>query len=181
MTSLPDKPLNHLNSGLVTSILRFVIFTRGSAIKDGTWSATELMIWSLIEPNVYLISACLPAMRPLLTLCFGDENSRLGTRRKYGSSRYNSNLKSSTGGSSGGFPSSASKQARPGPSLPFNNPFDSALYGDEIQLVSVAEKDVEGRYEEESIDRDRIVVQKGMDVVVNDAKSLDGRRAGPGN
>lgn len=179
MTSLPDKPLNHLNSGLVTSILRFVIFTRGNAIKDGTWSATELMIWSLIEPNIYLISACLPAMRPLLSLFFGDENSRLGSRRKYGSSRYKSNPNSSTGGSSGAFQSSASKQARPDPGLPFSNPFDSALYGDEIQLVSVAEKDVEGRYEEESIDRDGIVVQKGMDVVVNNAKSLDGRRAGP--
>lgn len=120
------------------------------------------MIWSIIEPNVYLISACLPAMRPILNLFFGDENSRLGSRRKYGSSGHSSNLKPSPG-SHGGFPSgSSSKPVRPGPSSEFGNPFDSALYGDEIHLVSVAEKDVEGlgdvRYSPES---DQIRVQKG--------------------
>lgn len=146
--------------------MRFVIFTRGSAIKDGTWSATELMIWSIIEPNVYLISACLPAMRPILTIFFGDENSRLGSRRKYGSSRSSSNLKPSAG-SLGGFPNGATPVRQEAGSSSLNNPFDSALYGDEIQLVSVVEGDVEGVQERGSPRSDQIRVEKGVDVVVN--------------
>lgn len=131
------------------------------------------MVWSIIEPNVYLISACLPAMRPLLTLLFGDESPR------YGSSRYSSNLKQSTGslgGLSGGL-SGGPKAARPGPDLPFTNPFDSALYGDEIQLVSVAEKDVESDWE--ACLQDQIHVHKGVNVVVDNTGSIDRERAGP--
>lgn len=160
-------------SGLVTSVLRFVIFTRGNAIKDGTWETTELMIWSIIEPNVYLISACLPAMRPILSLAFGDEGS------KYGSSRYSSNLKPSgatSSGTSGGF-SGGPKASRPGQKMPFSNPFDAALYGDEIQLVSVAEKDVEA--DRGACSDDQIHVHKDMNVVINGARIVEGERAGP--
>lgn len=60
------------------------------------------------------------------------------------------------------------------------NPFDNALYGDEIQLVSVAEKDVEGASDEGSPRRDQIRVQKGVDVTVDRAREFDGiGRAGP--
>lgn len=159
------------NSGLVTSILRFIIFTRGNAIKDGTWSCTKLMIWSIIEPNVYLISACLLAMRPLLTRFFGDDGSK-----KYGSSGYSSNLKPSAG-SAGGF--SGAKAAGNGQNLPFSNPFDCALYGDEIQLVSRAEKDSET--DRSGYLHDQIHVQKDMNVSVleDTPKSWHDRRAGP--
>lgn len=133
------------------------------------------MIWSIIEPNVYLISACLLAMRPLLSLVFGDESSRYGSRKKYDSSRYSSNLKpsiSSLGGFSGG-----PKAARSGPSSSFKTPFDSALYGDEIQLVSVAEKDVET--DREACMQDQIHVHKDMNIVVDNAGSIDRERPGP--
>jgi len=52
--------------GLATSILRFSnFFQGGSAVEDGTWSSVDLMIWTLVEPNVYLIAACLPTYRPI--------------------------------------------------------------------------------------------------------------------
>ena len=55
-----------MNSGLATSILRFDSFFKGNAFSDGTWSSVNLMTWSLVEPDVYLIAACLPTYRPLL-------------------------------------------------------------------------------------------------------------------
>ncbi|TEY28882.1 hypothetical protein BOTCAL_0994g00010 [Botryotinia calthae] len=51
--------------GLATSILRFDSFFKGSALSDGTWSSVDLMTWTLVEPDVYLIAACLPTYRPL--------------------------------------------------------------------------------------------------------------------
>ena len=53
-------------SGLATSILRFTSFFHGSAVEDGTWGSVDLMTWTIIEPDVYLIAACLPTYRPLL-------------------------------------------------------------------------------------------------------------------
>ncbi|KAJ5854278.1 hypothetical protein N7534_006821 [Penicillium rubens] len=54
--------------GLAASIVRFVMFGMTSVVVDGTWSSVDLMTWTLVEPNVYLISACLPMCRPLYTL-----------------------------------------------------------------------------------------------------------------
>lgn len=54
------------SSGLVTSIIRFVMFFRNNAVADGTWTAVDLETWTQIEPGVYLISACLMTYRPLL-------------------------------------------------------------------------------------------------------------------
>jgi hypothetical protein len=52
--------------GLATSILRFDSFFKGNAVADGTWASVDLMTWTLVEPDVYLIAACLPTYRPLL-------------------------------------------------------------------------------------------------------------------
>ncbi|TVY80878.1 hypothetical protein LSUE1_G005420 [Lachnellula suecica] len=54
--------------GLATSIVRFISFFRGDVIRDGTWSSVDLMIWTVVEPAVYLIAACLPTYRPLLII-----------------------------------------------------------------------------------------------------------------
>lgn len=53
-------------SGLVTSIIRFTTFFQKNSFVDGTWSATDLIIWTQVETGVYLISACLMTYRPLL-------------------------------------------------------------------------------------------------------------------
>ncbi|KAF2475277.1 uncharacterized protein BDR25DRAFT_382215 [Lindgomyces ingoldianus] len=52
--------------GLVTSIIRFAIFFDVSALKDGTFVSAELATWSLVEPGIYLLAACLPTLRPLV-------------------------------------------------------------------------------------------------------------------
>jgi len=52
--------------GLITSVVRFTTFFRKNSFVDGTWSAIDLIIWTQIEPGVYLICACLPTWRPLL-------------------------------------------------------------------------------------------------------------------
>lgn len=53
-------------SGLVTSIIRFAAFFQRNSFTDGTWAAVDLIIWTQVEPGVYLISACLMTFRPLL-------------------------------------------------------------------------------------------------------------------
>ena len=52
-------------SGTAFSILRFASFFRGSAVADGTWDSVDLIYWTIIEPGVYLIAACLPTFRPV--------------------------------------------------------------------------------------------------------------------
>ncbi|KAF3003828.1 hypothetical protein G7054_g5470 [Neopestalotiopsis clavispora] len=54
------------NIGLITSILRFVAFYNKSSFIDPTYSGVELIIWTVCEPGVYLIAACLVVYRPLL-------------------------------------------------------------------------------------------------------------------
>ncbi|CAG8955434.1 hypothetical protein HYFRA_00010299, partial [Hymenoscyphus fraxineus] len=51
--------------GLAASIIRFDSFFHGDAIADGTWTVA-LPIWTMVEPNIYLIAACLVTYNPLL-------------------------------------------------------------------------------------------------------------------
>ena len=53
--------------GFVASILRFVTYFKVDLLSDVTYNSGQLVLWTIIEPGMYLISACLPAMRPLLT------------------------------------------------------------------------------------------------------------------
>ncbi|KAI1744666.1 hypothetical protein F4680DRAFT_405694 [Xylaria scruposa] len=52
--------------GLVASILRFISFFQTNSFTDATYNAVELIIWTLAEPGIYLISASLLMLRPLL-------------------------------------------------------------------------------------------------------------------
>ncbi|POS74215.1 integral membrane protein [Diaporthe helianthi] len=52
--------------GLISSILRFVTFSNNNSFIDATWNAVELIIWTIAEPGIYLIAACLITLRPLL-------------------------------------------------------------------------------------------------------------------
>ncbi|KAL5398759.1 hypothetical protein PMIN06_009006 [Paraphaeosphaeria minitans] len=65
--------------GLVASILRFHTFFVTNSFTDGTYDAVELIIWTVAEPGIYLISACLLTYRPLL--------ERVGKSRLFGSFR----------------------------------------------------------------------------------------------
>lgn len=72
------------DSGLVASIIRFNMFNLHT-LSDGTWASAKLAIWSLVEPGVYLIAACLPSFRPVISslskyissnISFKDKKSR---------------------------------------------------------------------------------------------------------
>ncbi|CAG8955350.1 hypothetical protein HYFRA_00011334 [Hymenoscyphus fraxineus] len=52
--------------GLVSSIIRFKNFSASDAISDGTMASAELMIWTIVEPGMCLIAACLLRFKPLL-------------------------------------------------------------------------------------------------------------------
>ncbi|TVY14251.1 hypothetical protein LARI1_G007784 [Lachnellula arida] len=52
--------------GLITSILRFAAFYKKSSFLDPTYDGVELGIWTVCEPGVYLMAACLIVYRPLL-------------------------------------------------------------------------------------------------------------------
>ncbi|KAI2642230.1 hypothetical protein GGS21DRAFT_501572 [Xylaria nigripes] len=52
--------------GLVASILRFYSFYNTNSFIDATFNATELIVWTIAEPGIYLISASLLVLRPLL-------------------------------------------------------------------------------------------------------------------
>ncbi|KAJ0115015.1 hypothetical protein J7T55_001422 [Diaporthe amygdali] len=52
--------------GLIASILRFVAFSNTNSFIDATFNAVELIIWTVAEPGIYLIAACLMTYRPLL-------------------------------------------------------------------------------------------------------------------
>ena len=52
--------------GLIASAFRLGTFFRNDASTDGTFASVELMSWTIIEPGIYLVAACLPALRPLI-------------------------------------------------------------------------------------------------------------------
>lgn len=109
------------------------------------------MIWSIIEPNVYLISACLPTMRPILAQVFGHSES--------------SDYEYDTGyrNKSGSLPNANSNPAAQ--NRAFDPRFDPGLYGDEVHLVSVAVKGSDTSMEQSL--NDQIHVQREVGVSSN--------------
>ncbi|KAI9640226.1 hypothetical protein NHQ30_011464 [Ciborinia camelliae] len=71
--------------GMITSIVRCVEFFSHDPLEDGTWSGVTFLYWSIIEPAVYLIAACLPCYRPLLKPFGRKVAGTLGARAKSGS------------------------------------------------------------------------------------------------
>ncbi|KNG82299.1 hypothetical protein ANOM_008702, partial [Aspergillus nomiae NRRL 13137] len=69
--------------GMITSIIRCVAFFQHDPLEDGTWASVTFVNWSIFEPGVYLLAACLPCYRPLIkALC---------RRRPRGSPDYSAN------------------------------------------------------------------------------------------
>ena len=52
--------------GMIGAIIRFVLFMRTNLVSDITWDSVPTMTWTTAEPSLYLVAACLPALRPLL-------------------------------------------------------------------------------------------------------------------
>lgn len=59
--------LSQLCRGIITSAMRCVAFFTHDPLEDGTWVSVIFIVWSIVEPGVYLIAACLPCYRPFLT------------------------------------------------------------------------------------------------------------------
>lgn len=64
------KQADVLYSGLVTALIRFAGFFTEDMAHDATWTATKLIIISIIEVGMYLISACLVRLKPLAARIF---------------------------------------------------------------------------------------------------------------
>ncbi|KAL9014999.1 MAG: hypothetical protein Q9173_000376 [Seirophora scorigena] len=65
----------------IVSILR-LIFLVSVSYTDITWTVTDPLLWSMLEPCVGVSCACIPLMRPLLSRAFPDRLSRRAN--KYG-------------------------------------------------------------------------------------------------
>ncbi|KAI1293196.1 hypothetical protein F5Y03DRAFT_411326 [Xylaria venustula] len=52
--------------GCIASFVRLSIFFKLNALSDNTWASIQLQSWTLAETGVILISACLPALWPLI-------------------------------------------------------------------------------------------------------------------
>ena len=84
--------------GLVTSIVRFVMFYQIDGQADAGWKAVPLGSISIAETGVYVIAACLPIYRSLLRRAASrmgtSANSSRGTKGAYGSSNKSMELRS---------------------------------------------------------------------------------------
>ncbi|KAK9779539.1 putative Integral membrane protein [Seiridium cardinale] len=70
--------------GLAASILRFWAFSNTNSFTDATYNAVELIIWTVVEPGIYLLSGCMLMFRPILerlnihSLKIGSKNRSKG-------------------------------------------------------------------------------------------------------
>jgi hypothetical protein len=71
-----DNSCLHPFSGLITTTIRFVEFTRNNFFLDPTWYAMNTQIWTIVEGGAYFIAGCLPSLRPLLGPIFKKINIR---------------------------------------------------------------------------------------------------------
>lgn len=67
--------------GIVTAVLRFVVFLRTDLFQDVTYYSVVTTNWSIIEPGVHLMGATVPTLRPLIRLVFNRMPRTLSTSR----------------------------------------------------------------------------------------------------
>ncbi|KAF2177422.1 hypothetical protein K469DRAFT_603375 [Zopfia rhizophila CBS 207.26] len=54
--------------GIVASIIRTVVFSNIDALDDITFTNTQLVNWTIIEPGFYLLAACALSFKPLFSM-----------------------------------------------------------------------------------------------------------------
>jgi hypothetical protein len=61
-----------MNSGIVASIIRTIVFAKTLAeagpLTDVTWNHVSLIKWTIIEPGMYLLSTCALSFKPLFRM-----------------------------------------------------------------------------------------------------------------
>ena len=75
------------SSGLVTSIIRFIIFYSIDGQTDGSWVATRLGSISIAETGVYVLGACLPIYRSLYRSIKSRGGTAFSSRSGFASER----------------------------------------------------------------------------------------------
>jgi hypothetical protein len=80
-------PVNKSSRGLVTSIIRFIIFYSIDGQTDGSWVATRLGSVSIAETGVYVLGACLPIYRSLYRSIKSRGGTTFGSRSGFASER----------------------------------------------------------------------------------------------
>ncbi|TRX88462.1 hypothetical protein FHL15_010652 [Xylaria flabelliformis] len=68
--------------GCIASFVRLSIFFKLNALSDNTWASIQLQSWTLAETGVILISACLPALWPLVLRIITRSNTLRSTFSK---------------------------------------------------------------------------------------------------
>ncbi|KAK3945719.1 putative integral membrane protein [Diplogelasinospora grovesii] len=91
--------------GCVASFIRMDIFFQLNAFSDNTWASIQLMAWTLAEPGVILICACMPSLWPMIVRCVPSIKGTI--RGKSGNPKY------AGGGSSGSSHSRAVLEREP--------------------------------------------------------------------
>ncbi|KAM6476690.1 hypothetical protein HDV62DRAFT_402613 [Trichoderma sp. SZMC 28011] len=86
----------------VAGIVRIVVLLQMFKSADLTWNMSQAFIWSSVEPNIGIVCACLPTLRPLLRRCIpdwfaGSSLNKSGSTPHYGTGDYSSRLRSQTG------------------------------------------------------------------------------------
>lgn len=51
----------------MASIIRATVFFGTAAFGDSTWASVDLIGWSIIETSVYIITGCLPHLKPVIS------------------------------------------------------------------------------------------------------------------
>ena len=83
--------------GTIAAVFRFVSFFQTDLFADPTWYGVKILTWTIVEPGIYLIAACLPCLRPLagsILKAFGFSNnsfqvpSRVGTATKVNTNNF---------------------------------------------------------------------------------------------
>ncbi|KAG9228946.1 hypothetical protein BJ875DRAFT_216408 [Amylocarpus encephaloides] len=112
--------------GLIASIVRFQNFFHADAVTDGTMASAELMIWTVVEPGMCLIAACLLRLGPLLQKAvrgtFLDSSNYENSRNYYFGHAKRSDFQLSSMGSS------ATSRYTPDQLQPFTPIHDSGIY-----------------------------------------------------
>ncbi|KAL8814159.1 MAG: hypothetical protein Q9223_006600 [Gallowayella weberi] len=82
----------------IVSILRLISLLTVS-YTDITWTVTDPLLWSMLEPCVGVTCACIPLMRPLLNHVFPDRHSKRAN--KYGEFKDDVHSPNNSNGSGG--------------------------------------------------------------------------------
>lgn len=77
-----------ISSVCIAGVIRLYVLTKMFQSADLTWNMSQAFIWSSVEPNIGIVCACLPTLRPLIRQClprwFGGSGITPSSQPGYG-------------------------------------------------------------------------------------------------